>query len=239
MPALILVSDDQFNAAEESNFFKPETLISNVSFKSNHHFYNFNLHGSTISNCRFSNTSFHNTVLDNSIISNCIFLDCRFYEASLKYVSFNNVEFINCTFSETDMAGSSEDGYTSFNGCSLIRCRFIKAKGARIEFYRTLLNESGSIESDFTDSSFNKCNLWGVKMMDSIFDDADFSRVNLKGAVFDNCSFYHTRIADGDINDLTKFLNCNMDGIRNKHCWLPQCNKEKTEFTESFINPLQ
>lgn len=112
----------------------------------------------------------------NTEFYDCIFTNCRFFKSAFFYCVFENCKFENCDLSLSLMRSTSFRD-VNFYDTKLSGIQWADAAiPLNVNFYRCLLNYSGFIGVDLSNTEMLECQV----------KDADFSEANLSKA---RCSF--------------------------------------------------
>ncbi len=130
----------------------------------------------------------------------CVFKNCKFFKSSFFYCIFENCQFENCDLSLSVMRSTSFRD-VRFSDTKLSGIQWADAAiPLDVGFYRCLLNYSGFIGVDLTNTEIIECQL----------KDADFSEANLSKARccfsdFTGARFVNTNLTRADFTNATNY----------------------------------
>lgn len=130
----------------------------------------------------------------------CVFKNCKFFKSSFFYCIFENCQFENCDLSLSVMRSTSFRD-VRFSDTKLSGIQWADAAiPLDVGFYRCLLNYSGFIGVDLTNTEIIECQL----------NSADFSEANLTKARccfsdFTGARFVNTNLTRADFTNATNY----------------------------------
>ncbi len=143
---------------------------------------NYTAHPLTLAeydNCTFIDCLFGDANLTGIIFTQCRFEGCNLSNANTKGTAFKEVAFINCKMLGLNFSVADPFLMTmGFSDCQLDLASFYRLKLKGTRFIKCSLREADLTEADFTNISFDGCDLAHAIFDNTILEKADFRSAN-------------------------------------------------------------